>query len=62
MVKIVYDFLKGSDVIAYADSIENAKEVAKRFVEKDSRSRATIYCNDKVALRIYGTSRYCIFA
>ena len=62
MVKIVYDFIKGSDVIAYADSIENAKEVAKSFVEKDSRSRATIYCNDKVALRIYGTSRYCIFA
>ena len=32
MVKIVYDFLKGSDVVAYADSIENAKEVAKSFV------------------------------
>ena len=62
MVKIVYDFLKGSDVVAYADSIENAKEVAKSFVEKDSGSRATIYCNDKVVLQIYGTNRHCIFA
>ena len=62
MVKIVYNFLKGSDVVDYADSIENAKEVAKSFVEKDSRSRATIYCNDKVVLQIYGTSRHCTFA